>query len=299
MEVFPRRRIAWRLLFFTSPALIITPLALRKGGDALWLLPPVWVLCIVADMLVVRKYLRRRALASEGLDGKDRSTLSSRVSFYQSLDPGERSRFERDIAVFLGEHRISGVAGVEVTREIELLIACSAIRLIFGHPNWEYPDFGEILVYPGSFRTDGSYSTDVTEKDVTAAGQVHSQGGVIISLPHLLRSFDQDNDGFNVGYHEFAHVLDGLPHADGIPGNLSLGAYLPWIEVMQREFERVHSGRSMLRAYAGTSPAEFFACAVEAFFEKPQQMRRKAPELYEQLSGFFNQAPGAGEKGPD
>ncbi|MBD3277944.1 MAG: peptidase, partial [Candidatus Aegiribacteria sp.] len=151
-------------------------------------------------------------------------------------------------------------------------------------------DFGEILVYPGGFKTDGSYSTDISGADKAAAGMVHSTGNVILSLPHLLRGFQHDNDGYNVGYHEFAHVLDGY-RPDGIPDELSLGAYRPWVEVMHREFEKVHKGRSMLRTYAGTNPAEFFACAVEAFFEKPKKMRKKAPELYAQLSEFFNQKP--------
>ena len=60
---------------------------------------------------------------------------------------------------------------------------------------------------------------------------------------------------------------------------------------MQAEFEKVHAGKSMLRQYAGTNPAEFFACSVEAFFEKPIEMKKKAPELYNQLAEFFNQKP--------
>jgi len=119
---------------------------------------------------------------------------------------------------------------------------------------------------------------------------VHSGGNVILSLPHLQSAFRTGNDGLNVGYHEFAHVLDGTG-PDGIPDALDLGAYRPWVEVMQREFEKVHKGRSLLRSYAGTDPAEFFACAVEAFFEQPDKVREKAPDLYAQLSRFFNQRP--------
>ncbi len=173
---------------------------------------------------------------------------------------------------------------------MQLLVAATAIRLVFKRPEWEYRDFGDILVYPGGFRTDGSYSTDLQGCSSAAAGLVHSSGSVILSLPHLLRGFQHDNDGYNVGYHEFAHVLDGY-HPDGIPDELSLGSYRPWIEVMQREFEKVHKGKSMLRQYAGTNPAEFFACSVEAFFEKPEMMKNKAPKLYKQLSTFFNQDP--------
>jgi len=34
-----------------------------------------------------------------------------------------------------------------------------------------------------------------------------------------------------------------------------------------------------------------FAVATEAFFEKPWQMRKREPELYEQLSQFYRQDP--------
>ena len=258
---------------------------------ALWLIPAFWAGSLTACGLLVACYLRRRRAAERGLTPSDRELLRGHVSFYASLEPELARRFERDVSIFLEEHRISGVDEVEITREVELLVAASAVRLIFRRPAWEYPDFGEILVYPGAFSMDGTYSTSVRDGHPHAAGQVHSQGGVIISLPHLMRSFEHDNDGFNVGYHEFAHVLDGLPSADGIPDRLSLGAYLPWIRVMQEEFEKVHRGGSVLRSYAGTSPAEFFACAVEAFFEKPEQVHARAPELYRQLADFFNQDP--------
>ena len=41
-------------------------------------------------------------------------------------------------------------------------------------------------------------------------------------------------------------------------------------------------------AYGATNEAEFFAVATEVFFEKPKQMRRELPELYEILRKFYN-----------
>jgi len=49
--------------------------------------------------------------------------------------------------------------------------------------------------------------------------------------------------------------------------------------------------KSALNQYGATAPAEFFAVATEAFFEKPKQMKKKHPELYEQLKGFYRQDP--------
>ena len=49
--------------------------------------------------------------------------------------------------------------------------------------------------------------------------------------------------------------------------------------------------RRVLRNYGAQNEAEFFAVATEAFYEKPEQMKRRTPELYEELSRFFGVDP--------
>jgi Mlc titration factor MtfA (ptsG expression regulator) len=290
VQVFPEKFIRGRLLSVLAACLFVS-IPFVWYSRALAIVPLIWV-CggFYFFALFMPKYYRRRRIAAGSLDDASRKCLEERVTYYGNLPAEEKKRYEDDIEIFIAENTITGVDGVEITREIELLVAATAVRLVFRRPEWEYRDFGEILVYPGGFRPDGSYSTDVSGNEGYAAGMVHSQGGVILSLPHLLRSFDHPDDGFNVGYHEFAHVLDGT-RPDGVPDELRLGSYQPWIEVMQKEFEKVHKHRSVLRDYAGTNPAEFFAVSVETFFEKPHKLRERAPDLYNQLSVFFNQDP--------
>lgn len=290
MEIYPRGKLKARL-GMTFLACLLFSLPFIVTGRALLVVPVVFAIgAVYYYVIYLPKYRRRLRISLRPLTEDDRRILRDNVSFYGTLSNGERKTYEANLAIFLAEHRITGVDQVEITRKVELLVAATAVRLVFRRPEWEFRDFGEILVYPGGFRTDGSYSTDLRGIDAAAAGLVHSSGNVILSLPHLFRSFQHEDDGYNVGYHEFAHVLDGY-RPDGIPDELTLGSYRPWVEVMRKEFEKVGRGRSILRHYAGTNPAEFFACAVEAFFEKPEQMKRKAPELYSQLSAFFNQRP--------
>ena len=49
--------------------------------------------------------------------------------------------------------------------------------------------------------------------------------------------------------------------------------------------------KSVLDEYGATEPAEFFAVATECFFEKPVQMKKKHPELYQELCLYYAQDP--------
>jgi hypothetical protein len=44
-------------------------------------------------------------------------------------------------------------------------------------------------------------------------------------------------------------------------------------------------------SYGATNPAEFFAVATETFFEKPHQLLKNHPALYEQLQRYYQLDP--------
>jgi Mlc titration factor MtfA (ptsG expression regulator) len=45
--------------------------------------------------------------------------------------------------------------------------------------------------------------------------------------------------------------------------------------------------KSDIDFYGATNPAEFFAVVTEYFFEKPIQLKKRHPELYEQFKNFY------------
>ena len=65
--------------------------------------------------------------------------------------------------------------------------------------------------------------------------------------------------------------------------------YTAWARALRPEFERLreHPEASVLDGYGARNPAEFFAVATEAFFEKPHELREWHPELYAELSRFY------------
>jgi Mlc titration factor MtfA (ptsG expression regulator) len=65
-----------------------------------------------------------------------------------------------------------------------------------------------------------------------------------------------------------------------------------WVEVCTREYEMLRSGKNthpFLDPYAAVNPGEFFAVATEFFLDRPVQMERYKPELYEVLREFYRQ----------
>ena len=72
--------------------------------------------------------------------------------------------------------------------------------------------------------------------------------------------------------------------------------YLAWARVLGHEYEMLldaldHHRQTLIDPYGATNAAEFFAVVSELFFEKPQQLEKRHPELYEQLRGFYQQDP--------
>ena len=234
-----------------------------------------------------RRYSRRRSLLARPFPAAWRPFLESRYDHYDRLPSDLRRRFEDDLRIFLAEKRITGVL-VEVTDEIRLLVAASAVSLSLCWPSYEWDQLTEVLLYPDGF--DRDYNFGNRER----VGETHQWGSIILSVPSLLESFEDPDDAYHVGIHEFAHLLDvDRSHFDGIPPGLDEAGRARWVSLVEKEMDRLRRGKSVLDPYGAEDPVEFLAVAVEAFFEVPLALRRRHAELYALLSAYFAQDPAA------
>ena len=267
-------------------ALGIGALAAGAAGGALGLSLAVGG-CLLARRWSRARLSRRSALLAEPFPEAWRDLLRDRCDHYDRLPAPLRETFENDLRVLLAEKRITGV-GVEVTDELRVLVAASAVTLSLGWPEYEWDQLAEVLLYPDDF--DRDYQIGASE----ISGQAHSWGTVILSVPALEQSFDDPDDAYHVGFHEFAHLLDvEHAHFDGIPVGFDEAHARLWIEIREREMERLRRGPSVLDDYGAHDPVEFLAVAVEAFFEAALALRRRHHELYELLVAYFHQDPAA------
>lgn len=216
-----------------------------------------------------------------------KNILLSHVQFYENLSAEDRNRFEEKIKKFFYDTPITGVKGVEVTDEIKLLVAASAIIPVFLFDGWEYANLSEVIIYDGVVEPN---QPNDAEQDGVLLGQARpfqTRHIVLLSRQFLIQGFESMNGKSNVGIHEFAHLIDQADgDTDGIPKAFMPEALLsPWTKIMYAEIEKIESNRSDINPYALTNHAEFFAVVCEYFFENPEKFKEK----HEQLYGLMNQ----------
>lgn len=220
--------------------------------------------------------------------------LEADVAFYRALAPDQRHRLERHILAFVDEKHFIGAQGFEIDDRVRVVIAAAAARLALGLDLSIYDRLTEIVVYGTDYRHP--------DRDGVVFGEAHQWGTVVLSWPAVLRGMANSDDGRDTAIHEFAHVLDvadgtfdGTPVLQAGHSRQARDEYRAWAEVMTHHFTRLRRRgprrRALLRQYGATNEAEFFAVATEAFFEKPEIMKARAPDLYDELARFYGQHP--------
>jgi len=244
-----------------------------------------WTVASLLRRILGTDRTRRHANLPVELPQSWKDLLKSRSDHYRRLPVLYRPEFHQQVHTFLATKRITGVE-THVTDEITLLVAASAVTLSVGWPGYTWDRLAEVLVYPSNFDRDYRFGGS------DLSGQAHPWGIVILSAPVLLRSFEKAGDGYHLGYHEFAHLLD-RSHTGGVPADLSDESIRTWATIMAREEERLRRGDSALQPYGLSGPAELFAVAVEAFFLNPVTLVSSHGELYAFLASYFRQDPAA------
>jgi hypothetical protein len=214
-----------------------------------------------------------------------RAILRASVPFYGKLKPDQQVEFEQGVQVFLNRAAFHSPEGAPIDDELKVLVAATAVMLVFNRPALDLPPVRHIVIKPGAFKMEG----------VDAAGLLMDKRTMGLSLEDFYLSLNRSWDGYNVIAHEFAHALDGLDGSvDGIPALLPEDMIRPWCDLVKRERERIRAGDSLLRDYADSNEAEFFAVAVEHYLEQPERMKARHPELHDFLHRYLGGAAAFG-----
>lgn len=219
----------------------------------------------------------------KGLDSNEERTLMTRLPYYRRLNDVQKRVFSIRVKRFMKSKKFSTRQQLTLTHEMKLLVSATAVKVTYGFRNYLMNHFSEVIIYPSAYFSKATQTTN--------RGETHSSGIIVFSWSDFQEGHACENDSLNLGYHEFAHALYIEERVFG--SNYMFRHYYPEWEKLLRDGVTVKRIReeALFRAYGTTNEAEFFAVAIENFFENPGRFHEKLPELYRALCRMLNQNP--------
>jgi len=210
--------------------------------------------------------------------------LEHHFFYYNQLSIADKKKFEQRVQHFINIKQFIPRELDEVNDEMKTLVAASAIQLTFGLPQVYLTHFKRILIYPEDYFS--------TIHHRYHRGEVNLSGGIIVlAWKHFKEGYLDQDDSINLGLHELAHAL----RLENTIFNqeyqfLDKTILKKWDQISTREMIKMKKDQNHLfRSYAAVNEHEFFAVAVENFFERPLEFYRRNQEMYEILARLLNQ----------
>lgn len=209
--------------------------------------------------------------------------LQTRFTYYKSLSPKGSRKFFKRFCYILNNKEITGAEGFSVTDEMRYYIAACWVQITFGLDRYKMPNYELIKLYESTFY---SRKADAEVKGLTTATVL------FFSWADFLDGYENTTDNYNVGIHEFSHAFLISTFKNG-DFDVGFSSYIDqWFEATKVEFENLSEGiPSHLRGYAAVNNYEFFSVCMENFFETPQVLKEKLPDIFYHLCYLLNQNP--------
>lgn len=206
--------------------------------------------------------------------------LEENIPFYQKLSIEGKAKFITRCLRFINTCEWDFRGNLQPSRKAQFLVASSAIQITFGFDrDFLYPNLQRIILFPSSFYNG------MLKRNLKGGS---TKTSVMLSWEHTLEGYADPTDNLNLALHEFAHSLK-LNAKEGSINHFFTVYIDKWLSISQSEKLRLQQKEeSFLRQYGGTNDHEFFAVAVEHFFESPEQFKTELPTIYYHLCVLLN-----------
>jgi hypothetical protein len=198
-----------------------------------------------------------------------RPLLEQRVAFYQRLDPPAQREYRRRAFLLREAMDFTGQGIEKIPDDVQLLPALAAATIGFGRPDFLFPEYEKIVLYPHPFPSPQHDFLHVTER--------YAPDGVLLfSMPHLMRSVVEEQAFPNLALYEFAKIYrerypDGeYPALDG-----------PTLESISGFSE------AAVAKFLGFEQPDRQALTSVYFFSFASNFKQRAPEVYQTLCHAF------------
>jgi len=236
-----------------------------------------------------------RILKKYGLSDHLWLETTAKLPLIASLDAVEMAKLRVLSTLLIHRKTFTGVQGVDVTPEMEIIIAAQACVEILKLGIDSFNGWEEIIIYPSAFKVEREVQDELglvsNEKNILS-GEAWGQGPVILSWDDVERHSFTLHPGHNVVIHEFAHKLDMLNgRANGMPPLHPDMLVEEWTESLSTAYQhlikRIEHHHNEIDSYAATNPAEFFAVMCEYFFTIPHILKEYYPKVFNELRDYF------------
>jgi Mlc titration factor MtfA (ptsG expression regulator) len=236
------------------------------------------------------------------------ATLRKYSPYFRMLGPSDQKRFIYRVALFSRSMKFKALGDHAINSQMRYLIASGLVQITFGLKAFTFHHFRKILVTPRAYGYRGFKNKLLGHVD-------YSNRLITLSWANSRHGFEVEDDAHNAVLHEMAHALEfeyrkwlkklyNYRNKGGIL-NLIISVTLPkgymffdeanyrtWLDIARAEMHVMKMERNyFLKDYAAKNIHEYFACAVEAFFEKPKAMKAAIPQVYMVLRKLLNQDP--------
>lgn len=211
--------------------------------------------------------------------------LENKFPYFQNLTQPHKEIFLKRVVAFIKTHKFVPSEMPEVTTEMKVMISASAIQLTFGLSDFLARHIKGFRVYPDV------YFSRLMKGHLK--GHYSPKGIIFLSYKHFEDGYAKSSDGVNLGLHEMAHALH-FTYAKQFDYSFFFN------DVVKHWFQNAKDGNHIqlpdkvegfLRKYSATNIHEFFAVCVENFFERPQELYNKLPDVYKHMCFILNQNP--------
>lgn len=206
--------------------------------------------------------------------------------YLNRLTPEERKRFEWRVFYFLDsthiEFRNFSPAQLINYNAVRYGIAAVATQMTLFLSDDCFNAFRRIIIYPQP------YYSPITQQ--YHKGETNPAAGfIILSWESFRKGFEDRTDGINLLLHELAHALwlENKLFKYDIFDPSAFEHYTAAAKMVMTEME--YTSEHFLRGYARVNEEEFFAVAVENFFERPDQFKKALPVLYASMVKLLKQ----------
>ena len=252
----------------------------------------IYTLCLVFIWAYVRYFLIVKPINEDDpfyLINKQRyeehnGYYEKNIAYYQKLDPIGRNKFVERCIEIQSQIEFQTREELELSNEMKMHVSACIAQLTFGFKDIQIGLLKGVILFPDIF-----YSRLVEN---WVKGLAMGNGVVFLSWNHFKEGYADSRDTYNLGLHEFAHILRLEAISDNDMDIRFASYYEEWNEIALPIFNKHRNGSiDFFREYANTNEAEFFSVCIENFFEIPDLFKEELPTLYFHLCYLLNQNP--------